>query len=209
MLQAVKKAIFEDPDPSNPRVHIHNLGATINIEVDNALYQALENCFRRPFEILSQQEKTFNPYHLLRVLEVYNELYSACDDNLSIDPDEKKCELFWRQIVGYVRRFMPACYTRDFQQLLYCLARKDLVIFKWSPEEIRQDFKLRFNNFLRPLNPRSDQGFDFDVYTASEASGKLWSMQRCLGLFEKIFSGKIPWFSRHYAASSNTVARPA
>lgn len=137
--------------------NIPDLDAALN-KTDNgsALCRALEE-FRRQFSELSNNEKIFNPQHLLRAFEVYNALWDQCD---------KKRDLFWRQIIGYTQRFMPACYAQAFSQGLYHLVKVDQPD-SWRPESFKRDLKLRCDDFSYfPLHrdSRSGLGFDFAIY---------------------------------------------
>jgi hypothetical protein len=123
--------------------------------------------FRRQFSELSNNEKIFNPHHLLRAFEVYNALWDQCERDGS-DPDYKKRDLFWRQIIGYTQRFMPACYAQAFAQGLYYLVKVDQDD-SWRPEAFERDLKLRCDNvsyFPLPRDSRSGLGFDFAIYAA-------------------------------------------
>jgi len=167
MLQAVKQAILAEnsPDPRNPNDPNNNLNATLSKNVTNELYLKIETLFRQPYTALSHREKIFNPYHLLRAFEVYNELWNQLESNGS-NRDYKKRDLFWRQIIGFCQRFMPACYTQAFSQGLHYLVKVDQSD-SWRPEVFRRDLKLRCDNFSYfPLSPdsRSGLGFDFAIY---------------------------------------------
>lgn len=85
------------------------------------LVEAL-NRFREQFSNLSRNEKIFNPYHLLRAYEAYNQFFDKYCLNGS-DTDYKKCKLCWRQMVGYIQRFVPACYAQAFIQELRHLVK--------------------------------------------------------------------------------------
>jgi len=78
-----------------------------NTKLNSAL-----NKFRKAFELNSSKEKVFNPQHLLRVYECYNK-------NRNKFSTDDKCNLFWRQVIGYVQRYLPACYLQAFAQGIY------------------------------------------------------------------------------------------
>ena len=151
ILQAVKQAILAErsPDPSNSSDQNNNLNVALNKQNNgSALCCALEE-FRRQFTEISNNEKIFNPYHFLRVFEVYSELWGQCDADTTIDPDGKKRDLFWRQIIGYTQRFMPACYAQAFSQGLYYLVKVDQSD-TWRPEPFDRALNLRHDNFIVP-----------------------------------------------------------
>ena len=135
-----------------------------------SLTEAL-NRFREQFAQRSHSEKIFNPEHLRQAFEVYNVLWDQCecDDN---DRDYKERDLFWRQIIGYTQRFMPACYVQAFAQGLYYLVKVDRDA-SWRPEPFNRVLKLKRDNFSYfPLahDSRSGFGFDFAIYGQLGAS---------------------------------------
>jgi len=172
----------------------------------SALCRALEE-FRRQFSELSNNEKIFNPQHLLRAFEVYNALWERDGS----DRDYKKRDLFWRQIIGYTQRFMPTCYAQAFAQGLYYLVKVDQDA-SWRPEPFNRALKLKHDNFSYfplPLDSRSGLGFDFAIYDHGRRDG----LRRRGGgartrFFQKLLSSKNIKLSEHYAASSSAVARP-
>lgn len=177
-----------------------------------SLIEAL-NRFREQFALHSRSEKIFNPHHLLRAFEVYNAFNDQCTRDRS-DPDYKKRDLFWRQIIGYIQRFMPACYAQAFSQGLYHLVKVDHSD-SWRPETFRRDLNLRCDNFSYfplPFDSRSGLGFDFAVAWAGSKSltGSADSLECVMRFFQKILSSKNIRLSEHYAASSSAIpGRPA
>jgi hypothetical protein len=59
----------------------------------------------------SNQEAVFNPQHLIKAFELYDEKYNNWSENQQ--------DLFWRQVIGYVQRFLSANIAMDFAQGLY------------------------------------------------------------------------------------------
>ena len=53
----------------------------------------------------------FNPQHLITAFELYNSQFDRWNWN--------QRDLFWRQVVGFVQRFLPANCAMDFAQGLY------------------------------------------------------------------------------------------
>lgn len=94
------------------RAHKTDVKAALELEQPNttALWQALEQ-FRRDFTRCSQQEIIFNPAHLQRAFELHD---AKCDDW-----NWNRRDLFWRQVVGYIQRFLPANIAQDVAQGLY------------------------------------------------------------------------------------------
>ena len=61
-----------------------------------------------PFE----GKNIFNPQHMLHAFKVYEKLCKKLqDDN---DLNRKKRDLFWIQVIGFIQRFLPACYAQAF-----------------------------------------------------------------------------------------------
>jgi hypothetical protein len=74
------------------------------------LWRKLEQ-FRADFTIRSSHEVVFNPKHLITAFELYNSQFDKWDWS--------QRDLFWRQILGYVQRLLPANLAMDFAQGLY------------------------------------------------------------------------------------------
>jgi hypothetical protein len=81
---------------------------------ETALWKALEK-FRKEFTELSKKEIVWNPQHLIKVFEEYGANYSTFGGSF----DSPKNMLFWRQIIGYTQRFLPANVAMDVAQGLY------------------------------------------------------------------------------------------
>jgi len=76
------------------------------------LHKALSN-FRQVLQDISYQDQVFNTYHLLSALQCYADRFDA------LGPDWDKRDLFWRQIVGFTQRYLPACYLQACAQGFY------------------------------------------------------------------------------------------
>ena len=83
---------------------------SLELPNDTPLWLTLEQ-FRADFTKRSNQEVVFNPQHLIKAFELYDEKY----DNWT----SHQQDLFWRQVIGYVQRFLPANIAMDFAQGLY------------------------------------------------------------------------------------------
>ncbi|OGV37934.1 MAG: hypothetical protein A3E88_03300 [Legionellales bacterium RIFCSPHIGHO2_12_FULL_35_11] len=83
---------------------------SLELPNDALLWLTLEQ-FRADFTKRSNQEVVFNPQHLIKAFELYDEKYDNWTSNQQ--------DLFWRQVVGYVQRFLPANIAMDFAQGLY------------------------------------------------------------------------------------------
>ncbi len=189
--------------------NIRDLDAALNKTNNGSpICLALEE-FRHQFSELSNNEKIFNPQHLLRAFEVYNALWDQCERDGS-DRDYKKRDLFWRQIIGYTQRFMPACYAQAFSQGLYYLVKVDQPD-SWRPEAFKRDLKLRCDNFSYfplPRDSRSGLGFDFAIYGRHGFGRFRATGAGDLHFFQKLLSSKNSWLSEHYAASAEHITQP-
>lgn len=90
---------------SNPA----DVGKALSLELPNVtvLWASLEQ-FRADFTKRSYQETVFNPQHLIKTFALYDEKYNNWSENQRY--------LFWRQVIGYVMRFLPANIAMDFAQ---------------------------------------------------------------------------------------------
>ena len=115
---------------------------------DTEIFRVL-NRFRSDFKALAMQETFFNPWHLIGALKVYREQF----DNWSL----AQRDLFWRQVIGYTERFVPACFAQAFVQGLYFIVEEHAPLVR--------SFKFKYDNCSYfPLVDSSGLGFDFGVY---------------------------------------------
>lgn len=71
---------------------------------------------------------------------------------------EKQRELYWHQVVGYLERFLPACYAQVLCQGLRNVVR--------DYEPIKRECKLHHNLYYPLDTKRSERlGYDFAVYS--------------------------------------------
>lgn len=122
--------------------------AALNREFDCnlPLHRALDK-FRKKFTETSLLEIVFNPYHLLQTFQIY-------DTELAKLKSYDKRYLFSRQVIGFVQRYLPACYLQAFAQGIY-----EIVIDK---EKLRRSFDCRYSGAsLLPLQDSSDLGFEW------------------------------------------------
>ena len=212
ILQAVKQAILAEcnPDPSNrnPDDPNNNLNVALkNQDNGSALCLALEE-FRRQFSAISNNEKIFNPQHLLRAFEVYNTLWDECEHN-SNDRDYRKRNLFLRQIIGFCQRFVPACYAQAFSQGLYYLVKmceRD----SWHSETFKRNLKLKCDNFSYfpiLLDSRSGLGFDFSIYVGAASVSDAKEREVGCHNFLKIFIKQKQQAFRTLCSENNACLR--
>lgn len=118
-------------------------------DINLPLHQALEK-FRDAFTKKSLSEPVFNPYHLLRAFRTYQDAKSNSLDTSA------KCNLFWRQVVGFAERSSPACTLQDFVLGIGHALYKDRTktrSFKFEDED----------SIILPTQELSGLGFDFAV----------------------------------------------
>lgn len=152
---------------------------------DSLLCQAFDQ-FRDDFTLRSQQEIVFNPKHLIKAFEIYNENFESWDWN--------RRDLFWRQVIGYVQRYLPANLAQDVAQGLYYRVKKE--------EKSSRSFNFRIGSgAIFPLSSDSFSGLGFE-YGAGvggfprgggrAARGALTGTRpvRCGPVFGKLMSSK-------------------
>lgn len=109
----------------------------------SALNKALRD-FRAQFTDLSNQEQIFNPFYLLKAFELYAEQFDDYNGNANSGDQWNRRMLFWRQIIGYMQRHLPACYLQAFAQGIYYIAN--------GGEKLKRDFEFRHDKgfYMRP-----------------------------------------------------------
>lgn len=88
-----------------------------DLDMGIPLHQALAK-FRKDFEEKVLKEPHANPYHLVKAFEKYAEDMLR-KHNQRTDSARKKCDLFWRQVIGFVQRYLPSCDKQVFHEDLY------------------------------------------------------------------------------------------
>ena len=111
---------------------------------DTKLRRALTT-FRSDFTAVAMKEIFFNPLHLIEALKIYDAQFDRWSWN--------QRDLFWRQVIGYTQRFLPAYYAQAFCTGLYYISEQ-----KESP---RRSLNFRFGRgSYFPLSESSGLGFD-------------------------------------------------
>lgn len=124
---------------------------------DTPICQAL-NGFRTAFTDLAIKEMFFNPSHLIDALKVYDAQFDRWSWN--------QRDLFWRQVIGYTQRFLPACYAQAFCQGLYYILEEK--------EPLSRLLKFRVGGAsYYPLTDSSGLGFDAAAVCAGPWRGGL------------------------------------
>ncbi|HSW69928.1 MAG TPA: hypothetical protein VLI69_07265 [Gammaproteobacteria bacterium] len=124
----------------------------------SALSRAL-TVFKNEFDALSRREKVFNPCHLQKVFAKYDKKFNAW-----YHPDWSRLDLFWRQVIGWEERYLPANYAQQFCVGLTkygSLPRK----FKFS----LRNSPINLNFFPLDADPSFQLGSDFAIYSINGA----------------------------------------
>lgn len=109
------------------------------------------NRFRDQFSQKSHDEIIFNPQHLLMAFEIYKKQFNVWDS--------RKCDLFWRQIIGFVQRFLSAIDAQVFTQGIYCICNNETVL--------PRTFNFRISKMaFYPIHFDSCSGLGFDYACA-------------------------------------------
>jgi len=123
--------------------------------------------FKDAFHALSMQEKVYNPNHLRKVFQEYDDWYDDCDNG----PRWLQSNLFWRQVIGWEERYMTANYAQSF-----CTGLDSMVNYH---RPLQRTLTLHnYDTFrdihLYPLDvdPNSKLGSDFGAYSYYEGVGQ-------------------------------------
>ncbi len=127
-----------------------DIDAALKKTQNNTLICQALHQFKADFTTLSMREAFFNTSHLIKALQVYNEKFHNWSWH--------QRNLFWRQVIGYVQRFVPACYAQAFVQGL------NYLIEKKRPLERALKFKYDSDSYF-PLLDSGGLGFDFAIYS--------------------------------------------
>ena len=150
--------------------------------------------FREAFTCLSKSEKVFNPQHLLRAFSLYDEKF----DSWSWD----QRDLFVRQVIGFLQRFLPANIAQVFVYGFYDIME--------NKHAIPDHFNFRFNPayHIFPGSHSCDGlGFDFMARAAGSPGWRYvagWAAN-AVAFFTKLMSRKNSMLSELYAASARAV----
>jgi len=106
----------------------------------------------------------FNHQTLIKVFEVYVKQYGGSNAD--------KRNLFWRQVIGYVQRLLPACDAQAFAQGLYYIVENN--------ESLRRSFKY-------PIKYRNDDG---EIYPLDVLGGGRLGFD--LAVLLPIVGGRVP-----------------
>lgn len=124
------------------------------------LIEAL-NRFREALSQHSLSETTYNPQHLIKALSLY---WSVLDNDWSLP----KRDLFYRQVIGFCQRFVPACTAQAFAQGLAYLIDAPVIWAQpvpWKAERFKRSLKFRYGGgSIYPIKSRcSGLGFNYGL----------------------------------------------
>ena len=137
-----------------------DIQAALNKQQNDSLLCQTFNQFRDAFTARSYQEKVFNPQHLIRAFEIYDLQFENWD--------WPKRDLFWRQVIGYVQRFLPANIAQDVAQGLSYRVE--------NGEPARRTFNFRFGGgsiFPFTFDSHAELGFDYAGWRGNACGGTL------------------------------------
>ncbi len=149
------------------------------------------NQFRYDFTQRAHAQKIFNPYDLLKAFQTYVDKF---DEFRGVNQWNKR-DLFWRQVIGFVQRFLPTCYAQG----LICLTSKE------GREDLRRRslkfscWKLRGVSILPLKSSGVAGGLGFHFAAGGGMNGKggdLFVCGRTRRLLSKIISSKKDGFRR-------------
>lgn len=200
-----------DEHIKNQQQHTFDFSAIIAAINEKLNLTEAFNLFREQFTQLSHSEKIFNPYHLLKIYTIYN---TSWDDKS--DPDHQKRDLCFRQVIGFVQRFMPACYAQAFSQGLIYLVNTETSPEEWKYETLRRSFQIRSDgSTYYPISADSglNLGFDCAIHFSSGSRRKtvdsLASYWKIAGdLIDKLCQTKKDSFQINLNAPSNRMVSP-
>lgn len=109
--------------------------------------------YLKPKDIITTG-KHFNVQLLVEAFKLYDRNYSRFGDFGS-----RKNHLFWCKVIGYIQRFLPACYAQAFCDTFYSVVK--------MREPLSRDLQLiNIDSYFYPLdsNPSFRLGYHFGVW---------------------------------------------
>jgi hypothetical protein len=111
----------------------------------------------------------FNYQSLIHAFDIFE-----CEShNLRNGKNDDKCDLFWRQVIGWEERWLPARDRQVFAQGLWDVVKKN--------EPLQRKFKFKYGAGNYPItagdNLHSGLGFDYGIgMGAGRVSNAAWRM---------------------------------
>lgn len=104
---------------------IDHVKSACDEDICSPLWQDLE-LFRDAFDKMSHSKQTFNPYHLLKALEIYYATLADPPNGWGHSDDARlRRDLLWRQVIGYAQRDLPTCDAQALAKVFDSLAGKN------------------------------------------------------------------------------------
>ncbi len=136
--------------------------------------------------------KHFNAQLLVEAFRLFDQNYGAFGNFNS-----RQNNLFWCKVIGYIQRFLPACYAQAFAQGVYHIVEKG--------EELNRSFDFRFGRgsyFPLDSNSKFRLGYNYAIGVFAPAvlpcpQGRVAEARRGF----KIMSSKNSWIAQAYAES--------
>ena len=160
--------------------------------------QALEN-FRVTFTRLAMNETFFNRLHLIEAFLIYQDQFDTWSP--------KQRNLFWRQIIGYTQRFLPASYAQAFCQGLYAILVEE--------EMLTRSLNFRSDSASAsyyPLSESAGLGYDFGIENGRAATEAELHFAELARPFNKLYEANkvelLSLESRMLPDSQSQSARP-
>ena len=94
--------------------------------------------------------KHFNAQLLVKAFDLYDRNYYRFDGD-----DSRKNNLCWRKVIGYIQRFLPACYAQAFCQGIYSIVE--------GKEKLTRNLKFRDDKNVAFFPLDSDPRFRLGV----------------------------------------------
>ena len=120
--------------------------------------------------------KHFNAQLLLKAFELYDQHYEAFGNTWK----SRKNQTAWRKVVGYIQRFLPACYAQAFCQGIYYIVK--------NREKLHRSLEFRYDKgiLFYPLDSDSSSRLGFDHACHGRTRVRPGGFGRpfgCLGVF--------------------------
>lgn len=129
------------------------------------------NSFREAFHELSHQEKVFNPHLLLSAFKKYNKNFITWNLDQNYHCNALRLTLFWRQVIGFEQRYLPANYAQIFCTGLHNFVKHNFKISRRFNLIPFSGDNLNVTNFF-PLSSSCSPGLGFDFAVFSHFFGR-------------------------------------
>ena len=151
-----------------------------NMENESVLCEALKE-FRKAFAPrVITESMHFNYQNLQHAFDIYADQF---DELKKHGHDYDKCDLFWRQVIGYIQRGLPACDRQAFAQGIYYIVEND--------EKLQRKFDFRIGGGSFPVTAGDNSIDGLGYKYAAGAAGRARAGARRVGArLSKLMSNK-------------------